>query len=55
MILVIGMEEKKFYVYILASKKYGFLYTGITSNILKRTWEHKNSVAEGHTKKYSIK
>ena len=47
--------EKKFYVYILASKKNGFLYTGLTSNLPKRSWEHKNSVVDGHTKKYSIK
>ena len=44
-----------FYVYILASKKQGFLYTGMTTDLVKRTWEHKNGVVEGHTKKYSIK
>lgn len=48
-------ETKRFYVYILASKKRGFLYTGLTSDLVKRVWEHKNSVVEGHTKKYSIK
>lgn len=46
---------KKFYVYILASKKGGFLYTGLTSDLPKRIWEHKEGVAEGHTKSYSIK
>ena len=46
---------KKFYVYILAHKKNGFLYTGLTSNLPKRIWEHKNGVAEGHTKTYNIK
>jgi len=46
---------KEFYVYILASKKHGFLYTGLTSDLIKRVWERKNEVIEGHTKKYSIK
>jgi len=49
------MNDKKFYIYILASKKNGFLYTGITSDLVKRTWEHKNGAMDGHTKKYSIK
>src|SRR5262249_23174212 len=47
--------NKSFYVYILASKKNGFLYTGLTSNLPKRVWEHREGVAEGHTKTYSIK
>nr|WP_041794312.1 GIY-YIG nuclease family protein [Micavibrio aeruginosavorus] len=46
---------KRFFVYILASKKDGFLYTGLTSDLPKRIWEHKEGVAEGHTKSYSIK
>lgn len=46
---------KRFFVYILASKKNGFLYTGLTSDLPKRIWEHKEGVAEGHTKSYSIK
>ncbi|MEM6780805.1 MAG: GIY-YIG nuclease family protein [Pseudomonadota bacterium] len=46
---------KTFYIYILASKKNGFLYTGLTSELPKRIWEHKNEVVEGHTKKYKIK
>lgn len=49
------MEMKQFCVYILANKKNGFLYTGLTSNLQKRVWEHKEGVVEGHTKKYSIK
>ena len=44
------MEEKQYYVYILASKKYGTLYTGITSNLVQRIWQHK----EGFTKKYNV-
>jgi predicted GIY-YIG superfamily endonuclease len=34
-------------VYILASKRNGTLYIGVTSNLLKRAWEHKNDLAEG--------
>ncbi len=49
-----SFEEKRFFVYILASKRYGTLYIGVTSNILKRGWEHKEKVVEGFTKKYDV-
>jgi len=39
-------------VYILASGKYGTLYIGVTSDLIKRVWEHKNDVVAGFTKKY---
>jgi putative endonuclease len=42
-----------YYVYILASKRNGTLYTGVTSNLTKRVHEHKNGYVEGFTKKYS--
>ena len=42
-------------VYILANKRNGTLYTGITSDLIKRVWQHKNNVIEGFTKKYHIK
>lgn len=45
---------KSYYVYILANKKNGTLYVGITSDLAKRVWEHKNKVVEGFTKKYSV-
>ncbi len=48
------MEEKQYYVYILASKKYGTLYTGVTSNLVQRVWQHKEGLAEGFTKKYHV-
>jgi putative endonuclease len=41
-------------VYILASKKNGTLYIGITTNLKKRVWEHKNNLIEGFTQRYGI-
>jgi putative endonuclease len=41
-------------VYILASKRNGTLYIGVTSNLQKRAWEHKNDVIEGFTKQYRV-
>ena len=41
-------------VYILASKRNGTLYIGVTSNLQKRAWEHKNDVVEGFTKQYRV-
>lgn len=41
-------------VYILASKKNGVLYIGVTSNLVKRIWQHKNNEVKGFTKKYHI-
>ena len=49
-----GSMAKKYYVYILSSKKNGTLYMGITSNLIKRIWEHKNKVIEGFTEKYNV-
>ena len=46
--------EKQYYVYILASRRNGTLYTGITSNLIKRVWEHKEKAVDGFTKKYNI-
>ena len=41
-------------VYILASQRNGTLYIGVTSNLVKRGWEHRNNVVEGFTKKYGV-
>ena len=41
-------------VYILASKQNGTLYTGVTSNLIKRVWEHKQHAVPGFTKKYNV-
>ena len=45
---------KKFYVYILCSKRNGTLYTGVTSDLIKRVYEHKNNLVDGFTQKYNI-
>jgi putative endonuclease len=41
-------------VYILASDRIGTLYVGVTSDLVKRIWEHKNESTEGFTKKYNV-
>jgi len=41
-------------VYLLASKRNGTLYTGVTSDLVKRIWQHKNDLADGFTKQYSV-
>ncbi len=46
--------ERQPCVYMLASKRNGTLYTGVTSNLLKRVWEHKNNLVEGFTNKYGV-
>lgn len=46
---------KSFFVYVLASARNGTLYTGVTSNLAKRVWEHKQGVVDGFTKKHGIK
>jgi putative endonuclease len=46
--------EKPFYVYILSNKRNGTLYTGVTSNLIQRVWQHKNKIVKGFTEKYNI-
>ena len=41
-------------VYMLASRRNGTLYVGVTSNLVKRIWEHKNNVVKGFTQKYGV-
>ena len=45
---------KKGYVYILFSKRNGTLYVGVTSNLVKRIYEHKNKQVDGFTNKYNV-
>jgi len=41
-------------VYLLANKKNGTLYVGVTSDLAKRVWEHKNNLVEGFSKHYNL-
>ena len=47
-------RPRQYYVYILASKRNGTLYTGVTSDLIKRVYEHKNNLVEGFTQKYNV-
>ena|SRR5580700_3242417 len=46
------MQDKQYFVYIMASES-GTLYVGVTNDLYKRIWQHKNNIIEGFTKKYS--
>jgi putative endonuclease len=46
--------EGKYFVYILASKPNGTLYIGVTSDLMRRIWEHKQGTVEGFTEKYDV-
>lgn len=47
--------SKPGYVYILASKKNGTLYIGVTSDLLKRVWQHREESTKGFTSRYGVK
>jgi putative endonuclease len=47
--------DTQYFVYILASKRNGTLYVGVTSALAKRIWEHKNGAVEGFTKEHGVK
>lgn len=46
--------KKTYYVYIITNKLNSVLYIGITSNLVKRIWEHKNKVVDGFSNKYNL-
>jgi putative endonuclease len=48
------MAIKRPAVYILASKKNGTFYTGVTSDLVKRIWEHKKDLIQGFTRRYKV-
>lgn len=46
--------DKTFYVYMLASARYGTVYLGVTSNLVKRIWEHREGVIDGFTNRHGV-
>ena len=46
--------DKQFFVYILASQRNGTLYVGVTSDLVKRVWQHQNDVLDGFTHQYGV-
>jgi putative endonuclease len=49
------IEAAMFYVYIMTNRMYGTLYVGVTNDIVRRAWEHREALVEGFTKKYGLK
>ncbi|MEI7621619.1 MAG: GIY-YIG nuclease family protein [Candidatus Moraniibacteriota bacterium] len=47
-------NQKTYFVYIMASKKNGTLYVGVTDNLIKRVYQHRNNLIDGFTKKYKV-
>ena len=45
---------KSGYVYIMTNKKHGTLYIGVTSNLIQRTYQHRNHLIDGFTKRYNL-
>jgi len=46
---------KRFWIYIMASKRNGTLYVGVTNDIARRAWEHREGLVTGFTRKYDVK
>lgn len=49
------MLDRRYAVYLLASRPRGTLYVGVTSDLVRRVWEHKQGLVEGFTKRYRVK
>ena len=49
------MREHNYYVYILARERNSVFYVGVTNNLLRRVYEHKERIISGFTKKYNVK
>ena len=48
-------SERQFYVYVLTSRPWGTLYVGVTNDLLRRVFEHREGLVEGFTKTYGVK
>ncbi|NPV55610.1 MAG: GIY-YIG nuclease family protein [Anaerolineae bacterium] len=46
--------EKEYCIYIMTNKSHTVLYTGVTSNLSRRVWEHQNNVVPGFTSRYKV-
>ncbi len=46
--------SKEYYIYLIANKGLNVLYTGVTNNLIRRIYEHKNKLVEGFTEKYNV-
>ena len=49
------MPDRAYYAYILASGRYGTLYIGVSSDLINRTWQHREGFVEGFAKRYNVK
>ena len=52
--MAIPFNKKQYYIYIMTNKINTVLYTGVTSDLKKRIWEHKEKIIKGFTKRYNI-
>ena len=46
--------ERRFFIYIMANKRNGTIYTGVTNNLTARVWQHKKSIREGFVSEYDL-
>lgn len=46
--------SKEYYIYLITNKRLNVLYTGVTNNLVRRIYEHKNKMVDGFTKKYNV-
>ena len=49
-----AMGDHVYFVYMLASRRNGTLYVGVSNDVMRRTWQHKSKLVEGFTKKYGV-
>ena len=47
-------QSKQYYIYIMSNFKNGTIYTGVTNNLVRRVYEHRNKLMDGFTKKYGL-